>query len=100
MLKRSLLIGSLAVALVFAALWESAHAQSGLSAGAPRPPLKEAEQAPLAAPGYDPNAVGLTATNAQFIVTLVNSRLVAGPGFRRESEASRIAAAITGVIAE
>ena len=100
MLKRSLLIGSLAVVLVFAALWESAHAQSGLSAGQPSTSLNEVKQAILPSTGYHPSEVELTATNVQFMVTLVNSKLVAGPASRRESEASRITAAIAGVIAE
>lgn len=100
MLKRSLLIGSLAVVLVFAALWESAHAQSGLSARPPSTSLSEVKQAILIATGYDPAAVELTATTVPFIVTLVNSKLVAEPGSGRESEASRITAAIAGIIAE
>ena len=100
MLKRSLPIGFLAVVLVFTALWEGGHAQSELSPGQPNIPLNEVKQAILTATGYDPAAVELTAAKVQFVVTLVNSKLVTGPASGRESEANRITAAIAGVIAE
>ena len=100
MVKRSLLIGSLASVLVFAALLEGAHPRSGLLAEQLNTSLNEVKRAILVAAGYDPSAVELTATNVQFIVTLVNSKLVAGPAAQRESEASGIAAAIAGVISE
>lgn len=100
MLKQSLLIGSLALVLVFAAFCESAHAQSGLSAGPPSTSLNEVKQEILTATCYDPAAVELTATKVQFIVRLVNSRFVDEPAAGRESEASRITAAIAGIIAE
>jgi hypothetical protein len=58
------------------------------------------QQAILTATGYNPAAVELTATKVQFIVTLVNSKLVNEPASGRESEASRITAAIAGIIAE
>jgi hypothetical protein len=99
MLKRSLVIFSLAVVLVFAALSEAPHALS-LSAEQRDASLNKVKSAILAATGYDPAAVELTATHVQFAATLVNSKLVAGPASGRESEASRISTAIAGVIAE
>ena len=99
MLKRSLPIGFLALVVVFAALWKGGHAQSRLSPGQPDTSVNEVKQAILTATGYDPAAVELTATNVQFVVTVVNSKLVLGPAFKRDSEASRITAAIADVIA-
>jgi len=99
MLKRSLLIGSLAVVLVFVALSEASYTQS-LSTERQNASLNEVKNAIFAATGYDPAAVELTATHVQSAVTLVNSKLVAGPASGRESEASRITTAIAGVIAE
>lgn len=89
MLRRSLVIGSLAAMPVFAAFWQGAHAQSGLLAGQPTMSPDEVKQAIFAATGYDPAAVELSVTNVQFIVTLVNSKLVARPAAWPESEASR-----------
>jgi hypothetical protein len=99
MLRRSLVIGSLAIVLVFAALSEAPHTLS-LSAERQDASLNEVKSAILAATGYDLAAVELTATHIQFAATLVNSKLVAGPASGRESEASRISMAIAGVIAE
>jgi hypothetical protein len=99
MLKRSLLIGSLAVVFVVGAFSEGGHVQS-LSPERQNASLSEVKQAILAATGYDPAAVELTATHVQFIVTLVNSKLASGPVSPREHEASRITAAIAGLIAE
>ena len=99
MLKRSLLIGSFAIVLVFVALSGASYTQL-LSAERQNASLNEVKNAILAATGYDPAAVELTATHVQFAVTLVNSKLVAGPASGRESEASRITTAIADVIAE
>ena len=99
MLKRLLLIGSLAVVLVFAALSQAAYTEP-LSSERQSRSLGEVKQAILVATGYDPAAVELTATHVQFIVSLVNSKLAAGPASPREVEASRITAAIAGVITE
>ncbi|MGC2202405.1 MAG: hypothetical protein WA633_19990, partial [Stellaceae bacterium] len=99
MLKRLLLIGSLAVVLVFAALSQAAYAEP-LSSERQSRSLDEVKRAILVATGYDPAAVELTATHVQFIVTLVNSKLAAGPASPREVEASRITTAIAGVITE
>jgi len=85
---------------VHAALSEGAHAQSEVLAGQPKTSLNEVEQAILAPTGFGPAAVALLAPSVEFVVTLVNSKLVTGPPARRESEASRITAAIAGVIAE
>jgi hypothetical protein len=99
MLTRLVRMGFLTVLLVFVASWEGTRAQPGL-VGQPNTSLNEVKQAILTANGYEPAAIELTATNVQFVVTLVNSKFISGPASRRESEASRIAAAIAGVIAE
>jgi hypothetical protein len=99
MLKRSLLIGSFAIVLVFVALSGASYSQL-LSAERQNASLNEVKNTILAVTGYDPAAVELTATHVQFAVTLVNSKLVAGPASGRESEASRITTAIADVIAE
>jgi hypothetical protein len=82
MLKRLLLIGFWAAALVSPAFRDDAHAQSGLLAGLPSPSLDDVKQAILVATGYDPTDVELTTTNLQFLVTLVNSKLGTGPAAR------------------
>ena len=57
------------------------------------------KNAVLAATGYESEAVELTATKLQFVVTLVNSKLTDAPAFWRESEATRIVSAIVDATA-
>jgi hypothetical protein len=95
MLMRLLPTGFFTVVLFFMLFC----AQPGL-AGQLGTSLNEVKQAILNAIGSEPAAVELTATKGQFIITLVNSNLTSGLAPRRESEASRIAEGIAGVIAE
>lgn len=64
---------------VHAALSDGAHAQSEVLAGQPKTSLNEVKQAILAPTGFGPAAVALSATSVEFVVTLVNSKLVTGP---------------------
>jgi phage terminase Nu1 subunit (DNA packaging protein) len=52
----------------------------------------------LAATGYDGGALELTATKVQFVVTIVNSKLIGRSATERENEATRIASTIASII--
>ena len=52
------------------------------------------------ATGYDAAAIELTATKVQFVVTIVNSKLIGGPSYQRENEARRIATTIARNVAD
>jgi hypothetical protein len=99
MLTRLLPISFLTVVLVFMGFYEGTRATPRL-AGQPNTSLNEVKQAILTATGFEPAAVELTATSIQFVVTLVTRKFTSGPASQRESEASRITAAIATVIAE
>jgi hypothetical protein len=81
-------------------LFEGARAQPLQSQGQHATSLKKVRDAVLTATGYDGKAVELTATKVQFVITLVNSKLVGRPTVERENEAGRIASAIASKIAD
>ena len=60
--------------------------------------MPEVKKAILAVTGYDAAAVDLAATNIDFVVTLVNSKLASGSNAARENEASKIASVIADAI--
>ena len=92
MLRRFLLLGVLAGLLVAQTSSSSAHAQ--LASEGPRASLAPIKQAILATTGYDAASVELTATAVQFVVTVVNSKLISASDRARENEASKIVTAI------
>lgn len=102
-------MNKLAAALVLSMLFGDAliaHAQSPAQTVDQVPPaadqlrasLPEVKKVILAATGYDAAAVDLAATNIDFVVTLVNSKLASGSDAARENEASKIASAIADAI--
>ena len=62
--------------------------------------LDAVKSAVLATTGYDGQAVDLTATKVQFVVTIVNSKLIDYPAAERVNEATRIASTIASIIAD
>lgn len=100
MLRRSILLGGLVVVLASAPVFEAVRAQPVQSQGQHGTSLKEVKDAVLAATGYGGQAVELTATKVQFVITLVNSKLVGRPAADRENEARRIASVVAGKIAD
>jgi hypothetical protein len=100
MLRRPILLGGLAVVFASAPLFEDVRAQPVQSQGQHGTSLKEVKEAVLVATGYGGQAVELAATKVQFVITLVNSKLVGRPAAERETEASRIASVIASKIAD
>jgi hypothetical protein len=102
-------VNKLAAALVLLMLFGDApiaHAQSPArnvdqvppAADQLRASLPEVKRAILAATGYDAGAVDLAATNIDFVVTLVNSKLASGSAAARENEAGKIVSVIANAI--
>ena len=102
-------MNKLAAALVLSMLFGDAliaHAQSPAQTVDQVPPaadqlrasVPEVKKAILAATGYDAAAVDLAATNIDFVVRLVNSKLASGSDAARENEASKIALVIADAI--
>jgi ABC-type transporter Mla subunit MlaD len=56
------------------------------------------KKAILAATGYDDDTVELVATDMDFVVTLLDSKLASGSNTARENEASKIASVIANAI--
>ena len=98
MLRRFLLLGTLAGLLV--ALTGSSAARAQSAPEGPRASLAPIKQAIIASTGYDAASIELTATAVQFIVTVVNSKLVSASGRARENEASKIVTAIARASAD
>jgi phage terminase Nu1 subunit (DNA packaging protein) len=96
MLRQSLFVGGLVFVLASAALFGVPHAQLAQSQ---EMSLNAVKSAVLAATGYDGEAVELTATKVQFVVTIVNSKLNGSPAAERENEATHIASKIASIIA-
>lgn len=91
MLRRSLFLGSLALALVPGATFMAARAASDDPAGVS---VEDIRKAIVSSTGYDDAAVELMANKVQLVVTLVNSKLGEGSAAQRENEAGRIVALI------
>jgi hypothetical protein len=87
MLRRTVLAGSVCLALLHAA--SLARAQ-----GAAPPALAQMRKAVLAASGYADEAVELVAAPHLIAVTIINSRLLAATRAARLNEAHRIAGAV------
>lgn len=98
MLRRSLLLGALPGLL--AALTGSSAAPAWAASEGPSASLAPIKQAIMATTGYDAASVELTATAVQFVVTVVNSKLVSASGRARENEASKIVTAIARASAD
>jgi hypothetical protein len=97
MLRQSLVVGCMAFVLATAAPF---GAPCALLAQSQETSLNAVKSGVLAATGYDGGAVELTATKAQFVVTIVNSKLIGSPAAERENEATRIASTIASIIAD
>ena len=97
MLRQPLFVGWMAIVLASAALLGVPHAQLAQSQ---EMSLDAVKSAVLATTGYDGQAVDLTATKVQFVVTIVNSKLIDRPAAERENEATRIASTIASIISD
>ena len=97
MLRQSLFVGWMAFVLATAAPFGAPHAQLAQSQ---ETSLNAVKNGVLAATGYDGGAVELTATKVQFVVTIVNSKLIGRSAAERENEATRIASTIASIIAD
>ena len=97
MLRQSLFVGWMAFVLATAAPFGAPHAQLAQSQ---ETSLNAVKNGVLAATGYDGGAVELTATKVQFVVTIVNSKLIDRSATERENEATRIASTIASIIAD
>ncbi|MBK5198145.1 MAG: hypothetical protein JJE37_07680 [Methyloceanibacter sp.] len=97
MLRQSLFVGWMAFVLATAAPFGAPHAQLAQSQ---ERSLNAVKSAVLAATGYDGEAVELTATEVQFVVTIVNSKLIGLSAAERENEANHIVATIAHSIAD
>ena len=98
MLRRSLLLGALLGLLAGAIYGSAAPAWAGSEY--PSASLAPIKQAIIATTGYDAASIELTATAVQFVVTVVNSKLVSASGRAREHEASKIVTAIARASAD
>ena len=96
MLRPSLFAGWLAFVLASATPLAASHAQSTQQETS----LNAVKNAVVDATGYDAAAIELTATKVQFVVTIVNSKLIGGPSYQRENEARRIATTIARNVAD
>jgi hypothetical protein len=96
MLRPLLFVGGLMFVLVSAVPFRGPHAQPTDSQATS---LNAVKTDVLAATGYDDRTVELTATEVQFVVTIVNSTLISQPAVARENEARRIVEAIARSIA-
>ena len=96
MLRPSLFVSWLAFALASAAPFAASHAQSTQQERS----LNEVKRAVVDATGYDGAAIELSATKVQFVVTIVNSKLISRPSYQRENEARRIASTIARSVAD
>jgi hypothetical protein len=96
-LRQSLFVGWMAFVLAAAAPFGAPHAQPAQSQ---ETSLNAVKSGVLAATGYDGGAVELTATKVQFVVTIVNSKLIDRSAAERENEATRIASTIASIIAD
>lgn len=97
MLRPFLFVGGLVFALTSAAPFGLPYARL---AQAQATPLDAVKTAVLAATGYDGTTLELAATDVQFVVTIVNSKLNDLSATERENEANRIVATITHNIAD
>jgi hypothetical protein len=95
MLRPVLFVGGLMFALMSAAPFGGPYAQPAQS-----PSLNAVKTNVLAATGYDDRTVELSATKVQFVVTIVNSKLIGGTATERENEAHRIVMTIAHSIAD
>ena len=93
MLRQSLFVGWMAFVL-------ASQAPLGALAQSQEASLNAVKSGVLAARGYDGGAVELTATKVQFVVTIVNSKLIGRSATERENEATRIASTIASIIAD
>ena len=93
MLRQSLFVGWMAFVL-------ASQAPLGALAQSQEASLNAVKSGVLAATGYDGGAVELTATKVQFVVTIVNSKLIDRSAAERENEATRIASTIASIIAD
>lgn len=100
MLRQSLFVGLFAIMFAITPAIENAHAQSAQSEGQHARSLKDVKDAVLSATGYNGQAVEVSATNVQFVITLVNSKLLGRSAIERENEASHIASVIARTIAD
>ena len=96
MLRPSLFVGWLAFVLASAVPFAASHAQST----GQQTSLNAVKKAVVDATGYDAAAIELTATKMQFVVTIVNSKLIGRPSYQRENEARRIATTIASSVAD
>jgi hypothetical protein len=97
MLRQPLFGGWMVFVLASAALLGVPHAQLAQSQ---EMSLDAVKSAVLATTGYDGGAVELTATKVQFVVTIVNSKLIDRPAAERENEARRVASTIASIMAD
>ena len=93
MLRQSLFVGWMAFVL-------ASQAPLGALAQSQEASLNAVMSGVLAATGYDGGAVELTATKVQFVLTIVNSKLIGRSATERENEATRIASTIASIIAD
>ena len=94
MLRPLLFVGGLAFVLTSAAPFGEPRAQPA------SPSLNAVKTDVLAATGYEDKSVELTATKLQFVVTIVNSKLIGGTAIERENDANRIVMTIAHSIAD
>ncbi len=99
MLRRSLCLASLALALAGTATVETGCSKPEPSRPRPAPRWVSVKSAIASVTGYDASALEVAATGSQIMIKVVNSPLAARSAVERESEAQRIASAVSASIA-